>query len=104
MPRGSTFLADFQLTDAQWEELHLPINLAFFLHSTPAGRVSALYPSPAGATESLLPLEAWQALAEDNPVLARARAGRRGAAGQPRRRRSENTTARRSTNATSWSA
>jgi Family of unknown function (DUF5947) len=70
VPRGSTFLADFQLTDARWDELRVPINLAFFLHSTPVGRVTALYPSPAGATESLLPLEAWQTLVEDNPILA----------------------------------
>ncbi len=52
-----------------WEELSIPINLAFFLHSTPAGRVVALYPSPAGATESLVAPEAWEALAEENPVL-----------------------------------
>jgi hypothetical protein len=57
------------MTDAQWEALHLPISLAFFYPSSPAGRVVALYPSPAGATESLLTLEAWQDLAEDNPIL-----------------------------------
>src|SRR5207237_10840384 len=34
-----------------------------------AGRVAALYPSPAGATEALPPPDAWEALAEDNPVL-----------------------------------
>ena len=32
-------------------------------------RVSALYPSPAGATESLLPLEAWNSIVQNNPVL-----------------------------------
>jgi hypothetical protein len=69
VPRDVQFLADFRLTDAQWDELHLPINLAFFFHSSPAGRVVAVYPSPAGATESLLTLEAWQALAEENPTL-----------------------------------
>jgi hypothetical protein len=69
VPRRAEFLADFRLEDAAWEGLHLPINLAFFLHSTPAGRVVALYPSPAGATESLVTLEAWQALVEANPVL-----------------------------------
>ena len=69
VPRDIESLPDFRLTDAQWEGLHLPINLAFFVRSTPAGRVLALYPSPAGATESLLPLEAWQALVEENPVL-----------------------------------
>jgi hypothetical protein len=30
----------------------------------------AFYPSPAGATESLLPMEAWQEVAGVNPLLA----------------------------------
>jgi hypothetical protein len=30
-----------------------------------------MYPSPAGATESQLPLEAWEVLVADNPVLAK---------------------------------
>jgi hypothetical protein len=63
------FLPDFRLDDAQWESFYLPINLAFFFQSTPAGRVVALYPSPAGATESLVPLEAWDVLVEANPIL-----------------------------------
>jgi hypothetical protein len=62
-------LPAFRLTDAQWEALHLPINLAFFFHNSTAGRVVAVYPSPAGATESLLTPEAWHALEEENPVL-----------------------------------
>lgn len=69
VPRLIQFLPDFRMTEAQWEGLHLPINLAFFVSSTPAGRVLALYPSPAGATESLLTLEAWQALVAEHPVL-----------------------------------
>jgi hypothetical protein len=69
VPRDVEFLADFRMTDAQWEELHLPINLAFFFRSTRAERVVAIYPSPAGGTESLLTLEAWQQLEEENPVL-----------------------------------
>ena len=69
VPRLIQSLPVFRLTDAQWEELHLPINLAFFFRSSPAGRVVAVYPSPAGATESLLPLEAWHALEEENPLL-----------------------------------
>jgi hypothetical protein len=63
-------LADLQGSDAAWEDLRLPINLAFFVRSTTAGRVLAYYPGPAGATESLLPLGAWARLAEVNPVLA----------------------------------
>jgi hypothetical protein len=31
--------------------------------------MKALYPSPAGATESLLPLDAWNSLAARNPRL-----------------------------------
>jgi hypothetical protein len=69
VPRRVEFLSDFRLSDAQWEELHLPINLAFFFYSTRAERVVAVYPSPAGGTESLLALEAWRQLEEENPVL-----------------------------------
>jgi hypothetical protein len=69
VPRRIKALPDLRLTDEAWDALQLPINLAFFLRSTPAGRVVALYPSPAGATESLVAAEAWGALAEDNPAL-----------------------------------
>jgi hypothetical protein len=69
VPRDARLLANFSMTDVQWADLNLPINLAFFLHSTSAGRVVALYPSPGGAAESLPAAEAWQALVEANPVL-----------------------------------
>jgi hypothetical protein len=70
VPRGVRLLDHFRLTDAQWEDLRLPIDLAFFFHSTPHGKMVACYPSPAGATESLLDLEAWDDLRRHNPVLA----------------------------------
>ncbi len=69
IPRRIQFLPDFQLSDVAWEGLSVPINLAFFLRSTRAGRVVALYPSPGGATESLVASDAWDELAEENPVL-----------------------------------
>jgi hypothetical protein len=47
----------------------IPINMAFFFHSSATGQIAALYPSPAGATESLLALEAWEQIVADNPVL-----------------------------------
>lgn len=62
-------LADFRMTDLQWENLGIPIGLAFLFYSTPAQRVVAVYPSPAGATDSLPSLDAWEELAEANPVL-----------------------------------
>lgn len=69
VPRRIRDLADFQLTDAQWESLLIPISMAFFFNSSAAGKVIALYPSPAGATESLLDFESWDEILRDNPVL-----------------------------------
>jgi len=69
VPRQIRFLDDFKLPDEQWENLMIPINMAFFFHSSAAGKVIALYPSPAGPTESLLPLEAWEEICAANPVL-----------------------------------
>jgi hypothetical protein len=73
IPRQFKFLQDFQLSDAQWDELLVPINMAFFFYSSAFGeakeKVVALYPSPAGPTESLLSLEAWEELTALNPLL-----------------------------------
>jgi hypothetical protein len=57
------YLSDpgFRLTDAQWDELQIPVGMAFFLHNSAQGKIIACYPSPAGATESELGLEAWTA-------------------------------------------
>ena len=38
----------------------IPVSVAFFLHNTAQDRVVACYPSPAGATESELTLDAWR--------------------------------------------
>ncbi len=57
------------MTDGQWESLMIPINMAFLFRSSLEDRIVALYPSPAGAVESLLPLDAWAEIAERNPVL-----------------------------------
>lgn len=69
VPRQVMFLRGFQLSDAQWDSLMVPIEMAFFFTSTTNGRVIALYPSPAGPTESLLPLDTWTDIVEMNPVL-----------------------------------
>jgi hypothetical protein len=71
VPRRIRYLPDFRMTDAQWEGLLIPIQLAFFFHSSVAGRVIALYPSPAGPTESSLDLAMWDEVAQDNPALKR---------------------------------
>ena len=74
---------DFRLTDAQWDELQIPVGMAFFLHNSAQERVIACYPSPAGATESELELEAWTAGVGGEPAGRRAGTRRRGAAGPP---------------------
>jgi hypothetical protein len=71
--RRAEHLIDFEMTDGQWETLLIPINMAFFFSTSVEGRVIALYPSPAGAVESLLPLEAWNEIAESNRALSRLR-------------------------------
>jgi hypothetical protein len=71
VPREVRFLAGFRLTDAEWESLMIPINMAFFFESSVEEKVVALYPSPAGATESQLPLDTWSGIVAENPTLAR---------------------------------
>jgi len=73
VPRRAERLTDFQLSDAQWDGLLIPIELAFFFENSTAGRPLAMYPSPAGPTESLLELTSWRELVEQNPVLGRMR-------------------------------
>jgi Fe-S cluster biogenesis protein NfuA len=64
------WLDDFKLTDDVWASFQIPIGLAFFMNSTTAGCIVALYPSPAGATESELHFSSWNRLVSANPVLA----------------------------------
>ena len=71
--RRAQFLANFQMTDGQWEDLLIPINMAFFFHSSIEERIVSLYPSPAGAVESLLPLDAWAEIVQQNPILGQLR-------------------------------
>jgi hypothetical protein len=60
---------DFRLSAAQWEKLQIPVSVAFFFVNSSLDRVAAFYPSPAGATESLLPLDMWDELVAVNPTI-----------------------------------
>ena len=71
VPERVQLLPGFQISDAEWDALMIPINMAFFFHSSPMNRVVALYPSPAGATESLLDDHSWERILESNPALAK---------------------------------
>ncbi len=63
------WLDDFELSDEVWASFGIPIGLAFFIDSSVSGSVVALYPSPAGATESELEIGSWRDLRTENPVL-----------------------------------
>ena len=67
--RRLVYLQDFAMDDMQWESLSIPVNMAFLHTSTGEDGVRAFYPSPAGATESMLTLEGWSQLVADNDLL-----------------------------------
>ena len=50
----------------QWDALQIPVSIAFFMINSTIGRTIAFYPSPAGATESTLPLTAWSEIEAAN--------------------------------------
>lgn len=69
IPQHYRLLPDFHMTDEQWDALMIPVNMVYLFRSSTEGRIMAFYPGPAGATESLLNLESWEALVIDNPIL-----------------------------------
>ena len=69
VPERYLYAPGLILTDAQWNKLQIPVGIAFFFFNTSLDRTVAFYPSPAGATESLLSLETWDELARTNPLL-----------------------------------
>ena len=86
VPSRYLLLQDFQMTDEQWDDLMIPVNMVYIFYSSADGehtrgaagaptpaekarRVMAFYPSPAGAMESLLSLEGWDELVSSNPIL-----------------------------------
>ncbi|MFJ3308905.1 DUF5947 family protein [Streptomyces sp. NPDC086549] len=60
-PVPGRYLADpgHRLDDQAWDALRIPVGVAFFFRNASLDRLVALYPSPAGATESELDPEAW---------------------------------------------
>lgn len=69
MPEDVREIVDFFLDDPLWERLGIPVDITFCFYSTPAERVVAFYPGPAGAAESMLQLSAWHEIEMLNPVL-----------------------------------
>ncbi|MFJ9965963.1 DUF5947 family protein [Streptomyces avermitilis] len=57
---------DHRLDDGAWEALQIPVGVAFFFRNAALDRLVALYPSPAGATESELEPSAWTTVLGDS--------------------------------------
>jgi hypothetical protein len=70
VPSRYRAIADFALDDGQWDALQVPAGLAFFFYNSLEDKMICFYPSPAGATESLLPLDTWDDLAARYPDFA----------------------------------
>jgi Family of unknown function (DUF5947) len=74
VPERYAVADDFAFSQAQWDDLAIPVDLVFLFQQTEldgqGSKIVACYPSPAGATESELPLESWRAMTVKNPLLA----------------------------------
>lgn len=71
VPRDVIALNDFALSDQAWNSLGIPIGLVFIYRSSVADQILAVYPSPAGPTETALDQESWEEMVVDNPVLSK---------------------------------
>lgn len=70
IPDRYLVLRELGMTSAQWDAFQIPVGIAFLFVNSAQMRTVAFYPSPAGATESLLSLESWDELVSQAPILA----------------------------------
>ena len=70
VPERFVSFPDFTLSGSQWDALQIPVGVAFFFMNSSLDHIAAFYPSPAGATESLLSLDSWEQIVAANPDLA----------------------------------
>jgi hypothetical protein len=69
VPERYRYAPNVPLAELTWDSIGIPVAMAFFFANSKLGETVAFYPSPAGATESLLPLEAWSDLLAAIPNL-----------------------------------
>jgi hypothetical protein len=62
VPERYLAFGDFALDRRTWEALQIPVGVAFFFVNSALQRTVAFYPGPAGACESELDLDAWNAI------------------------------------------
>lgn len=69
LPEVVRWVKGIAISEVQWDDLQIPVDLVFVFRQGQAEHHSACYPGPGGATESLLDLSSWDAVLEANPVL-----------------------------------
>ena len=69
VPQDVRELGGLEITDVFWNGLAIPIGLVFVFRSSVSGKVEALYPSPAGPTQSSIDEDTWLELAALDPLL-----------------------------------
>lgn len=70
VPRDVRQLAGLEITDVFWNSLSIPIRLVFLFRSSASGGILAVYPSPAGPTETAVDEELWVELSALHPALS----------------------------------
>lgn len=70
VPRDVRSLDRFVLSDQVWNSLAIPIALAFLFRSSVSGQMLAVYPSPAGPTETAIEEDLWHEIVAENAFLA----------------------------------
>jgi hypothetical protein len=68
IPDRSLYLADFCMSDAEWDSLRVPVGMCFIVITEDA-RPLAFYPSPMGATEAVVDPATWTSLSARYPLL-----------------------------------
>ncbi len=74
VPDRYLWFPEVELTQQDWDELQIPVGLAFMFTNSVQNRTVAFYPGPAGATESELTLDSWERIKAANPSLGHLRA------------------------------
>jgi hypothetical protein len=67
VPRDILRLEGFRLSDETWNSLAIPIGLAFLFRSSATNETVAIYPGPAGPTETNPDAGDWEELARLRP-------------------------------------
>lgn len=70
IPQRYRYDPGFRISQAQWDEMQIPVAMAFVFYNSSLEQYVAFYPSPGGATESLLEMDTWRQVMAGNPEFA----------------------------------